>query len=68
MASVAKIGQNLETYYAEYNRLPDVANLTKAMGLSVCKKIQNPSKNCIKLKALILVVDINFGLSQPRTA
>ena len=49
-----KIGQNLETYYAEYNRLPDVANLTKAMGLSVCKKIQNPSKNCIKLKRVNL--------------
>ena len=47
LLQLQKIGQNLETYYAEYNRLPDVANLTKTMGLSVCKKIQNPSKSCL---------------------
>ena len=54
LLQLQKIGQNLETYYAEYNRLPDVANLTKAMGLSVCKRIQNPSKNCIKLNRVNL--------------
>jgi len=54
LLQLRKIGQNLETYYAEHNRLPDVANLTRTLGLNVCKKIQNPSKNCIKLNRVKL--------------
>ena len=49
-----KISRHLQIFYSEKNRLPDVANLMKGIGLSVCQKNQNPIKGCVELKRVVI--------------
>ena len=44
----------MQIFYSEKNRLPDVANLMKGIGLSVCQKNENPIKGCVELKRVVI--------------
>ena len=48
------ISRHLEAFYAEKNRLPDVASLIKIMGWSVCQNNQMPAKSCIELSRVVV--------------
>ena len=55
ISQLYSIGRHLEIYYAEKNHLPNVADLMKAMGISVCHKNHHPAiKDCMELKRVAI--------------